>query len=423
MLDLKSAKQFVVAAQVIEPTEQDIENVQEVITPFYVASSPGPIADGKPRMLFISAWMAHEGRNENGDAFVAAELEKRVKEGLFAPPYAGMIDDDHDFMARGFWYKTVYAFDEQAQRWGIFANGAIWAWRFPELADRLTAEQVREGKIMVSMSTVPESREFTNNYTGFEGQHTTVLHNPVFFTTSLLSIPPGDAEARGKVSEDSKKHMMEPEDMMDPDKDLDKSQLSVSEEVTMPNENVTAETTEVVETPETVAETTEVVETVTEETTPKVEAATEVAEQKNEEKTVANDEVATLTAKLAEAEVTIKSLTEAKQALEVVLADTKNKLQVYVDAEAAKLAAEKVAARLNEVPEVIKTNLEKHAEKDVVLARWATLPDNEWQIVVASLKAVDTGVSFTKRSEDSGTLPVGGNSTTDTILNLKSFLR
>ena len=80
MLDIKSAKHFVVAAQVIEPTEQDIETVQEVITPFYVASSPGPIVDGKPRMLFISAWMVHEGRNENGDAFIAAELEKKVKE-------------------------------------------------------------------------------------------------------------------------------------------------------------------------------------------------------------------------------------------------------------------------------------------------------------------------------------------------------
>src|SRR5437660_733537 len=147
-------------AQVSEPTEDEYEEIIQASHGFIVASqyAKGGIKpfgpDGKPRMLVISAWMAHEGRNLNGDAFVKEELQKVVKDGLFAPPYAGMIDDDHDFTARGYWYKTSFAFDQAASKWGVLATGAIWAWRYADLADRLLTDMGNRGLIDVSMSVI-----------------------------------------------------------------------------------------------------------------------------------------------------------------------------------------------------------------------------------------------------------------------------
>src|SRR5258705_11251306 len=125
---------YLIKAQVLEPTDRDYEEIETAAKGFFIASN-AQFENGKPRMLFMNAWMAHEGRNLNGDAFVNEELRQRVREGLFVPPFAGMIDLDHDFTARGFWYKAAYAFDEQANKWGILATGAVWAWRYPELAD------------------------------------------------------------------------------------------------------------------------------------------------------------------------------------------------------------------------------------------------------------------------------------------------
>jgi len=53
----------------------------------------------------------------------------------------------------------------------------------------------------VSMSVIAGHQELTLGYPGAVGERTKILHNPVFFTTSLLSVPPGDNFARGKVVE------------------------------------------------------------------------------------------------------------------------------------------------------------------------------------------------------------------------------
>jgi hypothetical protein len=198
---------YVITASVHEATDDEITEISEAALGFMVASNSyeqhvkpfGP--DGKPRMLVISAWMAHEGRNLNGDAFVKEELKEVVNQGLFSPPFAGMIDDDHAFTARGYWYKTSFAYDDTAKRWGVIANGAIWAWRYGELADRLLKAMKSKGQIDVSMSVIPGHREMTLAYPGSKGERTNILHNPVFFTTSLLSVPPGDKHARGRAVE------------------------------------------------------------------------------------------------------------------------------------------------------------------------------------------------------------------------------
>jgi hypothetical protein len=126
-----------------------------------------------------------------------------------------MIDDDHDFTARGYWYKTSFAFDDAAQKWGILATGAIWAWRYADLANRLTAEMQARGYIEVSMSVIPRHAELSLAYPGATGEKTKILHNPVFFTTSLLSGPPGDQYARGKVVENPSDAQMKEMSMAD----------------------------------------------------------------------------------------------------------------------------------------------------------------------------------------------------------------
>lgn len=199
---------YICQGSIHEPDEQELDEINLSCRGFILASSQhtqsdakpfGP--DGKPRMLVISAWMAHEGRNLNGDAFVKEELQNVVKNGLFAPPYAGMIDDDHDFTARGYWYKTSFAHDQVAKKWGILATGALWAWRYADLAERLLKDMNSRGVIDVSMSVIAGHTETSLAYPGSQGEKTKVLHNPVFFTTSLLSVPPGDKFARGKVAE------------------------------------------------------------------------------------------------------------------------------------------------------------------------------------------------------------------------------
>lgn len=191
---------YTVAAQVIlEPTDMDYEELENIAKGFFVASE-SPFENGKPKMLFINAWVVHEGRNLNGDAFVAEELKARVNQGLFSPPFAGMIDLDHDFTARGFWYKANYAFDDKAKRWGVLATGAIWAWRYKDLANFMLQEMATEGSVNVSMSAIAEVVEPTFTYPGFVGEKTYIRHNPVFFTSAVLTVPPGDPDAKGEAT-------------------------------------------------------------------------------------------------------------------------------------------------------------------------------------------------------------------------------
>lgn len=227
--------EYIVAAQLYEPTDDDYSEVSKAANSMYmIESARKPYGkNGKPRMLFLSAWMAHEGRNLNGDAFVKEELQERVKQGLFAPPYAGMIDDDHDFTARGFWYKTAFAYDAVAQKWGILAHGAIWAWRYEDLASRLSNEMTTNGNIKVSMSTMAESAEVRLDYPGYMGQRTKVLHNPVFFTTSTLSVPPGDDHAIGIATDNPDRTIVDPSGT--------NPEISISEAKMAKNDKITAQ--------------------------------------------------------------------------------------------------------------------------------------------------------------------------------------
>lgn len=165
------------------------------------AAEPMVGENGKPRMLQLTAWIAHAGKpNRNGQAFLEEDLNAAVEKGLFSAPYFGMIDFNHDFSAYGVWHRAKYAYDPVAEEFGILAEGALFAWRYKDLADKLLATMQRHGHIDVSMAAIPEDIEF-REYEDGSGRRYEVLRKPVFFTTSVLDVKPADPNARGQASE------------------------------------------------------------------------------------------------------------------------------------------------------------------------------------------------------------------------------
>lgn len=375
---------YIIKAQTLEPTDQDYEEIETAAGKFFVASN-APFENGKPRMLFLSAWMAHEGRNLNGDAFVSEELRQRVKEGLFTPPYAGMIDEDHDFVARGYWYKTSYAFDETAQKWGVLATGAVWAWRYPELAEFVQQQMQSQGFAYVSMSAIAEVTEVTTHYAGFEGKVTSILHNPVFFTSAILTVPPGDPDAK-VVSVATENKDVAAEARADGDS-IDNKEIIMTEQ--------------------------------------------EIKDQEALKTTNAQlqQEVADLKVKLTEAEVNFTAVSAIKSTVEQELETVRADLKVFKDKEAAEAEKNKAAAdqkkfesRLAEVPDVVRDNLNKHPNKELVLARWKEATEPDWDVIKQGFALAYTAApSYLDRSRNEGKLPVGSEEQTEN--QLKSYLK
>lgn len=369
---------YIVKAQILEPSDQDYEEVTNLAQGFFVASA-APFENGRPRMLFITAWMAHEGRNLNGDAFVGKELEARVNAGLFDPPFAGMIDLDHDFTARGFWYKTSFAFDEKANKWGIIATGAVWAWRYPELADSVMKQMRDQGYINVSMSAIPEVRETVLNYPGNLGEVTKVLHNPVFFTSAILTVPPGDPDAKGvavanAIPTDSKADQIT--EISNEEKHMDEKEL---EALKTTNAQL-------------------------------------------------QQDMDAIKIKLTEAEVNLKTVSDIKTSLETEFGAVKAELKIYKDREAAESernketeAKAKFEARLAKVPAVVKENLDKHPNKELVLAKWREVSDADWDVIEQGFALAYTAPTYLIRSKEEGILPVANDDTNEK--NLKNYLR
>lgn len=401
--------EYTVHANLREASQEDYEDLNKYARGFALAAGAPPVQNGKPRMVFMSAWVAHEGRNLNGDAFVKEELKSRVEEGLFIPPYSGMVDLDHDFVARGFWYKATLAFDERVQKWGIFAHGALWAWRFPELSDALLAEMHRNGFINVSMAALSESFEITVSHPEAEGRHTRILHNPIFLATTVLTVPPGDENAQGVASEDPKDLEPTPESL------ALASHSGKMEESNM--ENDLKELKEVIEQVLANKETSEkafsLIQTF-------YEAQREALEKVQEEKRSLEVKLAETQTEKASLEVALESAKEVQVAIEQELTEAKGKLSAFEAEKQEAEEAERLDNRLNELPDIVIDNLEKHPDKTAVLANWKKLDDEEWN----SLQEMFTlahSISFKKKSDDEGRLGVFGTRTGGQ--SLKAFLK
>lgn len=178
-----------------------------------VAKEAGPPlvnSHGKPTVLKIVSWIGHaDVPNKNRDAFVKEELHG-IAGSLFRAPNFGVMDFNHS-AARpwsdepkviGIWYKAEWAFDAKANAgkgaWGLLATGIAFSWLFPDIADKLLADQQRTGTIKVSWTWIPGSTEMGSDEEG----SFSINHNPVFFTVSVLDVKPADPDAQGKGSED-----------------------------------------------------------------------------------------------------------------------------------------------------------------------------------------------------------------------------
>jgi hypothetical protein len=325
-----------------------------------VAASPvGP--DGKPKLLHISAWIAHAGDpNGNGDAFLAADLKEAVEQGLFAAPNLGMVDHDHQFDAIGAWYKAVYAYNKTRGDYGILAHGIIWAWRYESIADGLLADMESLGHVRVSMSCLSPA---VVRKRGRDGREYNLVRRPIFLTTSTLSVRQADSDAIGLATTDPTESA----------EDRELSLLAASAEATWERQPVVHE----------------------QEIEPmKMDLLTVVASATSEE-----PEVVVASAEL-EATISALEATQAELRLALAAADSElNGLRAECDElrsyrnrrEAEDREAERVRlieARLAELAPAVRQALQEMEEADRlrIVARWADQDEAEWGLTRTSLR-------------------------------------
>jgi hypothetical protein len=344
------------------------------------AAEVSPIgANGKPRMLALSAFIAHtDVANRNGSGFIRSDIEEVVAAGMFQAPYMGMIDYNHDFRAYGAWYEASLMYDPKAKQYGIYAKGAMFAWAYPELADRMLAMQQRNGFIDVSIACIPKAWEEGQTA---DGSAVTWLRNPIFFTTSLLDIPPADPHAQGVGSED-------PAMTEEARQNALIARASLEEQSMNPDEQKPDN----------------------------AETENAGADPKPDEKPVndqalsaAEAEIETLKVALAAAETALTAL----QAENVELANFRMRMETkHAEDLAAAQAAEATAkaeaikaARLADVPEAVKEDM-LTPEKASLLESWITMSDEQWALTKSLFeKAAAAGrKSRVNASEDEGKL-------------------
>lgn len=352
-------------------------------------AAPSMVVDGKPRMIHISGFIAHEGFNNNRDGFVAEELQAVVEsKRLFKGAYAGILDHNHSLNPIGYWYDAEYTFDPQANKNGILAHGAIWAWRFKETSDLLLAEQVRENKINISMACLSKDVEPMQTETGLMGS---ILHQPIFVATSVLTeAPPADFYGRAVIEDESGKtstydrgklvskvamsshnnnNNMEVELM-------DKEELmnAIHEALGKSDESVVEKVKDVIEA------------SVSEFKTELISKDTSLTEATNKI-TELEATIAELNGAAEDKDLTFSALKDQHDTLETKVAELEAELSVYHEAEEATRVSELRAARLAQVGTAIHAKLDDMDEekKESLISRWAALSDEEWAVRVEEL--------------------------------------
>lgn len=391
----------VVETEATELVTAAINDFLEKAADTAAVSPVGP--NQKPRMLQLTAWIAHAGEpNLNDRAFTEEDLKEVVDAGLFKAPYFGMIDFNHDFTAYGAWYEASYAYDDEAGAWGILAHGALFAWRYTEIANTVLAMQARQGFIDVSMAAMPgwyEPKETA------EGRPYLVVRKPVFFTTSLLDVDPADPKARALGSEnpeDSATDRTEALTRAALDNEANHSEEVRMDELKAKIEAALAEITD--EREQIVALVTAAMEEL-----PAVRADLESANSENE----------TLTARVAELEAEVASLTEAQATLatdsrtaELALEAARQELDAASEqitaleafkasveqAEAEVAEAAKRSARLEQIPEAVLAALENE-ERDEMIEMWMSQDDATFAKTIKLFSITSAGrMSFAERS-------------------------
>lgn len=163
------------------------------------------VTDGEPTKLLVTAWLAHEGINNNRLAFRAQDLAPAAAK--IAVPNILPMDWNHSAVvpqaevpkAIGAWYAAEAKWNPEAKNGegalGIEARGVVWAWAFREQATAMLAMQQANGYVEFSMACVHADAEYGSDADG----HYTIAIEPVFFTLSALDVPPADVDAKGLV--------------------------------------------------------------------------------------------------------------------------------------------------------------------------------------------------------------------------------
>lgn len=196
---------FITARAVVEEITQTTPDDAVIQRAMQTAAYVPMVTDGEPTKLLVTAWMVHEGKNNNNLVFRSEDLEAAAKK--IAPPNFLPMDWNHSAVipaegvpkAIGVWYSAEARFDPMAYEGrgaeGIQAKGVVWAWAFPEHAAEMMKIQQERGFIEFSMACIPAKTERGRDQNGaYE-----VAIEPVFFTLSALNVPPGDPDAKGKI--------------------------------------------------------------------------------------------------------------------------------------------------------------------------------------------------------------------------------
>lgn len=404
-ITVKARVEQVETADLSEVEQARLQKASEV----FEARSP-VTEDGKPVMMKLSAWIAHEGpANANGDAFLGEDLEAVVANGLFAPPHVGMVDFNHDFFPYGVWFSSSYEMDPQAGYNGILAEGTLFAWRFPEMADKLLAEQARNGFVAVSMACV--AKHIETRYNADTQRTEEVLREPTFLTASFLDVSPADKDGRGAVSEDEgSTHESRVEELNEALLSLFAARAEESASATNQEDEMDLE---------------KIIEALKEAMGEAAgEHVSEIKEALQDAAAVPGlrEEVATLTAKLSEAETQLETvqaeldskataldakiaeLAEAVEQLEAVTAERDSLLE---EKEALTMAALR-EERLEQLPEAYRKALDGRDEevRERVIARLLDLSDEDFteelKLIAESLPGK---TSMAEQSRDEGRLP------------------
>lgn len=421
---------FKCAAQIVELEQDELTDPDMVIANQEVGGPPLMNSEGKPTIMKVVAWMAHEGVNRNRQAFVRDELQD-VAPTLFREPNFGVMDYNHSAVAYfsddptvvGLWYRVEYRYDDKAKKYGLLASGILWSWLFPNEADTLLADQVRNGFINFSMAAIPGHIELAEDESGaYE-----ILHEPIFFTVSALDVKPADADATGigsEAVEDSEEIIRNKLVAMASAHPWQTAKANDNNSI----EGVTMKTFE-----EALQMVEELYNRVGEGITPGQEAITEFANTIKEFAGLnaeleahleeANKSVESLTTQLSEVSTArdaavahAEQIAETNTALEAELTDLRAFKAEIDAAKEIEKAAEALAARKSKLPALY---LEIHNKKEdeirgKIEARWSAMSDEEFDLYVEELTGFDQSevrVSYLDRSRREGVLPNFSGST------------
>lgn len=417
----------ILTAEDISPEDAD---VQAVLASVNLSAAPPLLTNGKPTLMRIVAWMAHEGVNKNRLEFLAEDLGPAA-DAIRAPNLLPM-DFNHsafrpwstDPKAVGVWYAAEKRWNPEAKNgagaYGILTQGIMWSWLFPDYATEMLAEQERNGgELFFSMACLPSSVTLSSDENGPKE----IAHQPVFLTNSMLDVPPADDDCDGIGVEGSDDPELE---QTLTERLLGSATVPVPETPTQLNSHAALPKA---------ASLAQLTEVQMEELQNQIAALTaQLAEMATSQ---AN--FATATARIAELEAELQaakdSLVEVETARDAVttaaetsatemtalraeLDAAKTKLDAIAAAEALVTRTQAYETRLSALPQLYRDKLATRTaeEQERFATKWTNASDEEWKEFAGEIQLAlkDVRVSYLGRSHaEGGVLPSTGSTVDD----------